>query len=343
MGGTEQEEADLWFLPGPIEEEPDMSAPWPTAEPRGEAAVGPWLAAQATAARELAQVTWRLGMLDARLALGPAGWRHRLALMEAAELSWVAGDRLGADKLALWVAQRISSIQHDAQALGRAAWAFRRLSEGPGPEADLAAFLGRHESDPQEDGEALTDRLEAWRELVAAASVLHPVVRAALSYANWSLAGLDRGAAGRIEAAVVAARLARPAGALGLNFVPIGFGGAGEGLRATGSPKKRLTRWLSGAEAAATAALRHLDGLADWERTARGAIAGLSGRTPPRLVAALVEWPLISAPMAEELAGVSRASVHRGLDFLAGQGIIREITGQGRFRFWTARLSARRN
>ena len=335
-GGDEQEEADLWFLPGPPAEEADLLLPLPRREAGAEATIASWRAAEAGAARALAQLAWRLGALDARLSFGPPGWGHRLALMEAAELSWLAGDRLGADRVALWVAQRVSAVQDDARALARAAWAFRRLAEGPGPEADLAAFLGRHEVDEAEDGEALTDRLAAWRELMAAAEDLHPVTRAALGYASWSLAGLDRGAAGRIEAAVVAARIARPEGARGLRFVPLGLGGAGTGLRATGTPAERLGQWLSGAEAAAIAALRHLEALADWERAARAAIAGLSGRTPPRLVAALVEWPLLSAPMAEEITGVSRASVHRGLDLLAGRGLIREITGQGRFRFWTA-------
>jgi hypothetical protein len=340
-GGHDPEERDLWFLPGGVDEEPDFVPPMPRAEPGVGATIAAWGTAEAGAARPLARLSWRLGTLDARLSLGPSGWGHRLALMEAAELSWLAGDRIGADRVALWVAQRVSSVQDDARALGRAAWAFRRLAEGPGPEADLAAFLGRHEVEEAENGEALSDRLASWSEMMAEASLLHPVTRAALGYWAWGLAGLDRGPGGRIEAAAVAARIALPPEARGLRFVPLGLGGAGEGLRAGGEPEARLIRWIAGAEAAAIAALRHLDALADWERAATGAIAGMSGRTPPRLVAALVEWPLMSAPMAEAITGVSRASVHRGLDALAGQGLIREITGQGRFRFWAARLTGR--
>jgi hypothetical protein len=320
-------EADLWFLPGPAEEAPPRA---------GTGRVTEWAAAEAGAARTLADLAWRLGTLEARLALGPAGWRQRLALMEAAELSWLAGDRLGADRIALWVAQRVSSVQLDPQALARAAWAFRRLTEGPGPEADLAGFLGRHTGAAGE-GEALADRLATWTELMEQTGELHPVTRAAMGYWAWGFAGLDRGAAGRIEGAVVAARLAA-AGRNAPAFVPLALGG-GAGLRASGPPAQLLGQWLAGAEAAVLAALRHLDALEKWEREAREAIAGLSGRTPPRLVAALVEWPLLSAPMAEQIAGVSRASVHRSLDLLAEKELVREVTGQGRFRFWSARLS----
>jgi hypothetical protein len=329
--GEDSDEADLWFLPGPVEPEPPVG-------PGPEAIGAEWRAAEAEAAAALAGLAWRLGALDARLALGPPGWRHRLALMEAAELSWLAGDRIGADRLAMWLAERVSAVQVDALALARAGWAFRRLLEGPGPEADLAAFLGRHEVEEAADGEALSDRLAGWSELMDGAAGLHPLTRAALGHWGWGLAGLDRGAAGRVEAAVVAARVARPPAAGALGFVPLALGGGGAGLRATGTPAQRLPRWLRGAEAAAIAALRHLEALADWQAAAEAAIAGMSGRTPPRMVAALVEWPLITAPMAETLAGVSRASVHRALDRLSGQGLIREVTGQGRFRMWRAAL-----
>lgn len=57
------------------------------------------------------------------------------------------------------------------------------------------------------------------------------------------------------------------------------------------------------------------------------------------LLSALEAWPLVSAPMAESLTGASRASVHRGLDRLVDLGLVREVTGQGRFRFWAAKLT----
>lgn len=62
----------------------------------------------------------------------------------------------------------------------------------------------------------------------------------------------------------------------------------------------------------------------------------LSGRTPPALCAVLANWPLVSAPMAEALTGASRAAVQRNLAWMEARGLIREVTGQGRYRMWRA-------
>ena len=116
-----------------------------------------------------------------------------------------------------------------------------------------------------------------------------------VGYHLWSLAGLGQNG-DRLEAAVTAGRIAAGSGK-GAVFAPLAMGGAG-GLRA-GS-----------------------------------AIAGLSGRTPPSLRAVLTDWPLVSAPMAEALTGASRAAVQRNLAWMEARGLIREVTGQGRFRMW---------
>ena len=62
----------------------------------------------------------------------------------------------------------------------------------------------------------------------------------------------------------------------------------------------------------------------------------LSGKTPPTLRAVFTEWPLISAPMAETLTGASRAAIQRNLARMEARGLIREVTGQGRYRMWRA-------
>ena len=58
------------------------------------------------------------------------GWRHRLALIEAADLSWFTGDRIGPDRLALWITLRLSGVQGDTAALARVGWAVRRMTGG---------------------------------------------------------------------------------------------------------------------------------------------------------------------------------------------------------------------
>ncbi|WP_069301724.1 hypothetical protein [Neptunicoccus sediminis] len=325
-------EDDLWFLPGPMEEEPDYLPPGPRAEPREAEALDDWRKAEAGSAARLARVAGRIGALDDRLRRGPKGWRHRLALMEAADLSWFVGDRIGPDRLALWKSMRLSGVQDDTAALARVGWAVRRLTGGPGPEVDLSAFLDRR--DPENLGveaEPFADRAGGWLDLMAQAADLHPITRACMGFHLWSLAGLGQHG-DRMEAAVTAARIVASDGK-GALFAPLAMGGAG-GLRAGGSPADRLSRWLDGMETACLTAMRHLDDIEAWSARAEAEMSPLSGRTPPALCAVLTEWPLVSAPMAEALIGASRAAVQRNLAWMEARGLIHEMTGQGRYRMW---------
>lgn len=323
-------EADLWFLPGPMDEADDLP-PGPRAEPPETAISEDWRRAEAANAARLARVAGRLGALDERLRRGPEGWRHRLALIEAADLGWLAGDRIGADRLALWVALRLSGVQEDTGALARVGWAVRRLTGGPGPEGDLPAFLDRRDPEAA-PADPLIDRAAAWSGVMADGADLHPITRACMGFHLWGLAGL--GARDRIEAAVTAARIAASEGR-GAVFAPLAMGGAG-GLRASGPPAARLAQWLDGMETATLTAMRHLDDVEAWSARAEATMAPLSGRTPPALRRVLTEWPLISAPMAEALTGASRAAIQRNLTWMQERGLIREVTGQGRFRMWKA-------
>lgn len=328
---------DLWFLPGPPGDEADFLPQGPEGDETSEAAVlGDWQRAEAGLAARLARVAGRLGALDERLKRGPEGWRHRLALLEAADLSWFSGDRIAADRLALWIALRLSGVQEDAAALARVGWAVRRLSGGPGPEGGLPAFLGRHDPTQETDdpyGDPFAGRADSWQALMQSGGTLHPVTRACMGFHLWALAGLGQ-TGDRLEAAVTAARIAASEGQ-GAVFAPLAMGGAG-GLRAGGAPSARLARWLEGMDSALLTAMRHLDQIEAWSARAHAVMAPLSGRTPALLLHALSDWPLLSAPMAEALTGASRAAVQRNLAWMEGQGLIREVTGQGRFRMWRA-------
>jgi len=335
--GSDSADDDLWFLPGPPEDELDYLPPGPGAEETTEAVVlGDWQRAEAGAAARLARVAGRMGALDERLRRGPEGWRHRLALIEAAELSWFSGDRITADRLALWIALRLSGVQEDAAALARVGWAVRRLTGGPGPGGGLSEFLGRH--DPTQDtidphADPFADRADSWQALLLSGAALHPITRACMGFHLWALAGLGQ-QGDRLEAAVTAARIAASEGQ-GAVFAPLAMGGAGA-LRAGGDPPVRLVRWLEGMDSALLSAMRHLDQIEDWSARAGAVMAPLSGRTPALLRRALADWPLLSAPMAEALTGASRAAVQRNLAWMETRGLIREVTGQGRFRMWRA-------
>jgi len=332
VGLEETSEEDLWFLPGPMEEEPDYLPPRPRAELRETAVLDDWRKAEAGNAAQLARVAGRVGALDDRLKRGPEGWRHRLALMEAADLSWFVGDRIGPDRLALWISMRLSGVQDHTAALARVGWAVRRLTGGPGPEVDLSAFLDRRDPDNMADeAEPFADRAGSWLDLMAQAADLHPITRACMGFHLWSLAGLGQHG-DRMEAAVTAARIAASEGK-GAIFAPLAMGGA-KGLRAGGPPAERLVRWLEGTETACLAAMRHLDDIEAWTERANVEMIPLSGKTPPALRAVLTEWPLVSAPMAETLTGASRAAVQRNLAWMEARGLIREVTGQGRYRMW---------
>ena len=327
-------EDDLWFLPGPTEEEPDYFPPGPRAELRETVVVDDWRKAEAGNAARLARVAGRIVALDDRLKSGPEGRRHRLALIEAVDLSWFIGDRVGPDRLALWISMRLSGIQDDTGALARVGWAVRRLTGGPGPEDDLSAFLDRR--DPEilgDEAEPFADRAGGWLDLMAEAGDLHPITRACMGFYLWSLAGLGQ-QGDRVEAVVTAARIVASDGK-GAVFAPLVMGGAG-GLRAGGPPTERLARWLEGMETACLAAMRHLDDIEAWSSRAEAEMTALSGKTPPALRAVLSEWPLVSAPMAEALTGNSRAAVQRNLAWMEARGLIREVTGQGRYRMWRA-------
>lgn len=331
-GLEETSEDDLWFLPGPMEEEPDYLPPGPRAELRETAVIDDWRRAEAGNAARLASVAGRIGALDDRLRRGPEGWRHRLALIEAADLSWFVGDRIGPDRLALWISMRLSGVQDDTAALARVGWAVRRLTGGPGPEADLSAFLDRRDPENMADeAEPFADRARGWLELMVQAADLHPITRACMGFHLWSLAGLGQ-QGDRMEVAVTTARIAASEGK-GAVFVPLAMGGAG-GLRAGGPPAECLALWLDGMDSATLTAMRHLGEIEAWSVRANTVMAPLSGRTPPTLRAVLTEWPLVSAPMAETLTGASRATIGRNLAWMEAKGLIREVTGQGRFRMW---------
>ncbi len=317
------EEVEPWFLSD--EDAQDDLPPLPRGERGRLFDPDEWLAAQGALSGDLAGATLVQGRLAERLARAGEGARLRLALEEVSELGWWTGARFGMERLALFVGLRVGAGE-DGQALGQAAWAVRRLSGGAEPaaggwESGLAAFLGF-------EGEAV----QSLAEVMAGTAILHPLTRAALLLHGWRVAGEAR-AARDIEAAVLAARH----GALGAPFLPLALAG-GAALRGQGSTEVRLAAFYRGAEQAGLAALLLLDRVENWRRRAEEAVSDLSGKTPAALIDVFARWPMVSGPMAEEHTRSSRAAVQRNLDLLVGRGLIREITGQGRYRVWTATL-----
>lgn len=322
-------EPDLWFLPPPDAEASDVlfHAVSNTTKTRDE--VPDWRAAEAELAADIAELSFDAGRLAERVWTAGQGAAQRLALDEVAGLSWWTGDRVTADRLALWLSYRIGAAGEDGEGLIRTAWAARRFMATDRPGGSLAGTLAS----------ALGERVDPHLADEAAAALqgielLSPVTRGCAVFHLWrSLA--DRPVhLGGLEAAVLGARLAAPSR---LAFLPLSRAGAG-GLTARGGPDRRLAGWIAGAHQATLSALLALDRLAAWRARAEAATADLQGRTPSRLIEALAAHPTLAAAQAETETGASRAAVQRNLDLLAARGLVREVTGQGRFRVWAAKL-----
>ncbi|MEE9387807.1 MAG: helix-turn-helix domain-containing protein, partial [Paracoccaceae bacterium] len=197
-------------------------------------------------------------------------------------------------------------------------------------------------------GEEFRALSQRWLDMVQSAD-LHPITRSAFAYHLWRGLGLS-GFDGVIEPSVIAARIAAappgtasPPGAANtqknvtdqvhLPFLPLALSGV-QGLMAGGVPDRKLDLWYKGVTNSARAARLELDRLAAWRRRSTDSIADLSGKTPRALIAALIATPVLSAQAAEAHTGASRAAVQRNLALFTGRGLVREITGQERYRFW---------
>lgn len=321
---------DLWFLPPTDEDFDPEDPPLPRSENQALFPFNEWAKAEQMASADLARLCFDFGRLEERLRSSGEGARRRLALLEVSGLGWWMGDRLPADRLALWISMQIGATGADSQALARGAWAVRRLTSGPAPigpdrEEALAALIGL----PKDT--AIPERIRDAGDLLASLEALHPITQAAILFHLWRS---DPSPAHDMEAAVLASRLAGSIAGRE-SFLPLSLTGF-SGLVAQGSAEARLSAWILGAHQAVLAALLQMDRLRAWQIKAAEATRDLSGRTPPRLLQLLADWPSISAPMAEAETGASRAAVQRNLDMLIQKGLTREMTGQGRYRVWAA-------
>lgn len=323
-----------WFLPSNEDPDEEGRAPYlPKLGKDAQTLADPaeWAAAEAGIAHDLALLAHDHGRLSERLRAMGEGPTERLANAEALAFGWWTGDRVAADRLALWLSLRIGATGDDAGEFTRIAWAARRLA-APNMGDDPAAHLGdsqhRMGNLPLEVGDVLS-----------ALDQLHPVTRGCAAFHLWR--GLDdrpdhlRG----IEAAVLGARIAagRAAQTASLRFLPLAQAGFG-GLAASGPPARKLAIWVTSAHQAVLASLMMLERLSLWQDRARAATEDLSGRTPGRLIDCLMRHAMVSAPLAQSGTAASRAAVQRNLDLFQKRDLVREVTGHGRFRVWTTQL-----
>lgn len=334
----EPDEEDLWFLPAPPEDIDPTAPPWPVARRAQPLEDQDWLNAEDKLGRALSDAAAAFARLDERLSHRPQA-HPRLALMAVSAAFEAEGIWIPTERLALYLALR-EGTREQAQDLSRADWAHRRLISSLDPFDDLQAYLGRQQT--EHDGlEGITEQIhgvafrtegERWIDRVSGLESAHPLTQAAAGFHLWRLSELaPEGTI--VEAMVVTAAL----GAVGsrtCQFVPASLG-ARQDLLTRGSAKLRLSGWLRATTHGCQRLLMELEKIADWQDRAGQQTKHLSGRTVPFLCEALIANQLVSAEMLATLSGVSRAAALRNLTLFAEMGLVREVTGQSRYRFWT--------
>ncbi|VDC33993.1 helix-turn-helix domain-containing protein [Pseudogemmobacter humi] len=327
-------EDDLWFLPGPDpnDDTDPFAPPLPRASRQALFDPAEWRAAEAALAQPLADLALDLGRLIERVeALGPHAC-ERLAQAEAAALSWWTGDRIAPDRIALWLALRIGATGEDSAALIRDAWAARRLASprpaGQGRAAAIAAHLGFDDALP-------SGLVEDFAAMLPTPGELGPVATGCAAFHVWRALDERPPHLRDIEAAVLGARLGLEGSAPG--FLPLSLAGM-RALTLAGPAERRLEGWIAGAHNAVMSALMTMDRLRRWRARAEAATADLSGRTPERLIEGLLRHPMIAAPQLVTETGASRRAVLRNLAIFEKRELVREVTGQGRFKVWTVKI-----
>ena len=293
----------------------------PFAEP------GAWARTEGLLSRALADAAAALARLAARLEY--LGGAARVLPLELGELAWQSGARVGADQICLHLAGagRATMEEDRARQIAGLSWAARRLEAGRFDPRDLGSFLGEGEA-----ARELTEARADWAERLAAADHLHPLTRAAFAFALWQGMGLSSSTR-VIEPAVMASLLAAEGQGRGATYVPLALG-ANRYLTAGGSPDDRLALWFQAAERGAKRALMELERAGTWAGKARAATTDLSGRGPAALIGLFEASPFVSTALAVKHGPNSRAATQANLNLSEARGLIREITGQGRFRLW---------
>lgn len=340
----ETPEEDLWFLPGDPEDRSPTDMPLPMAARTRSISVEAWLEAEAGAGRLLAQAAAAFARYDERLSRLPE-CAERIALMCASAALEMQGDWMPAERIALYVALR-ERAGDDAQVLSQADWAVRRLLGGLDPRDDLNTYLGRHPTDRDgfvdldlfgepARGEEFSDLSRAWMGLIEGLqdAGAPPLICAGAAFHHWRMTDISAPGA-VIEGGVLASALGAEGNAAG--FIPIVLGGRQHTL-ARGNAAERLDGWLIAVRDGCARALMELERIETWQGRAVAETRDLSGKTPPRVIDVLARNTLVSADMLAHSTGASKAAIRRNMAEFERRGLVREVTGQGRYRFWGAK------
>ena len=334
---------EYWFDP-PEGDDPRFP-PLPRADRRPLVDPEDWRAAEGHCVGALAEAAGAIGLLDGLIAgLTSVALRRgvatRLALTEVEALLWATGTPLAPDVLIRDLAEAPAGT--DLEVLGLARWALRRL-EGRGRPDDLRDFLGLHRLGQGErpgraemmrptgaDFDAAAAEFQA---TLAALGSSHLVTRAAFGQRLWRLSDLSPD--GHLPEPCCWASRAMASSCRALVMVPMGPAGR-RVWTAGGDPAAFLAEWCAAVASGCTAGFEMIRRLSSWAARAERAADRMHGATAARTVAVLTAQPVVSAALLAREAAISRDTAERLLVRLHGLGLVREITGGRRYRFWRA-------
>lgn len=336
-------EEDLWFLPGPPEDFAPGESPLTFVQRQKTIAPEDWLKAERAEYRGLVRAAEALARFGARLAALPSDVVERIALQSVTAILRGEGVWLKADQIALFRALRVSS-KDETRDLERASWAVRRLMSmrtDQWIDDGLRGFLGRQAVNelqelPNEDralGEELDTAGRDWAGQLRSMGSLHPLTRAAGALFAWrrlQITAPEEALEPMVAAILIASGGHAP-------FLPVPEGSGGAPVRGS-IPAEILRSFYQMAEQGSLAALMEVERLLTWREKAIEATADLSGRTPPIMIETALRFPVFSAELAARLADCAPMSARRNLKLFEERGLLKEVTGQSRYRFWSARL-----
>lgn len=325
--------------------------------PEAPASLEEWLTPWLSAARlpeilePVAQTAEALAQLETRLSFDPmvAGAALRMAHDEAADAMWLAGDAGARDRLALYAeGVRAARDPRDQGAL----WALNRLSRtrqaflpGKMDVVGLRQFLGLGRSAlfdlelnndetlfPRPQGNELDQGLHDWLAVAHRVAGLHRVLRAVILHRAWRFLGLSA-PEDPVTASIVASRIA---GRSPLGFAPWAAALRRQaGLRLGYDVPARLQAGVEAFGAGAQQAGLLLERQSLWRERAE---AHANTKAARAMIAAVSESSVVSTKAVARLHSLTPQAVNMAARALVGDGLVREATGQARFRLWQAAL-----
>ncbi|AUH35724.1 MarR family transcriptional regulator [Paracoccus tegillarcae] len=333
---------EYWFDPPEVDD--PAFPPLPRADRRVLLDPAAWRAAEKECADALANAAMAIGRLDGLLAgldeTLRAGMIPRLALTEVEAMLWAAGTPIAQEVLIRDLADAPAKV--DLEALSQARWAIGRL-QGRGRLDDLRDFLGLHRAGQGRGdsdllrliGKSFEDEAEGFAAGLAEVEGRHAITRAAHGLRLWRLTDLSPDGH-QLESAVWAARRLAD-GTADMVFVPMGQAGRAVWMTG-GKPDLFLASWYRAISQGCLDAAHLVRAVSAWADQAQRSAASFKGANAGKVIAALVAAPVLSAMDLERETGLSRDTTVRLVAKLQDLGLVREITGGRRYRFWTAQL-----